>query len=268
MNDLSIKTIISKLIEVYDPHNIYPNIERMLMLGKMSGWVIRSKSRLPVFNRLVEIYPKEEKILVNDFPVRGYSTIYRAGKRVELYKGKTCIKVRDNPRKYFFQSWGAIKRLLWWDKLDAAYFCGYAIWNYFNFPYILYTPGTKIKNMGMVRVKDKSNRNQKKLLLLLKVTFPKTFHTHCPKQLFYIDPKTFMLDRIKYKVDVGWLNDIKIVHYCFDYKSFGGFLVSTKRRAYLRKDQFFYKKRLEVWKDTIPMWGEIVNIDMEFSEEK
>lgn len=93
------------------------------------------------------------------------------------------VAERKNAKQYF--PFG--RRLFKWDDLDQAFFANYAFWNYFTLPALLMNP--------KIDWKQKAEN-------VLQATFPDSIPTHNKVQDFYFDPKTGLLNRHDYTVDI------------------------------------------------------------------
>jgi hypothetical protein len=114
---------------------------------------------------------------------------------------------REDPRRHFPGG----RRALWWDRLDALYFAGYALWNYFTTPYLL----TRIET------REEGRR--------LHAVFPPDVPTHSREQTFHFDERG-LLERLDYTAEVfgGWA---KAQHVCREHRTFDGLILPTWRRV-------------------------------------
>ncbi len=84
--------------------------------------------------------------------------------RVEDDTGATVGGRADMRRRF-----PGLRRRLWWDHLDALYFAGYALWNYFTTPLLL--TRCELEERGRT----------------MEVTFPPDIPTHSRQQRFHFD---------------------------------------------------------------------------------
>jgi hypothetical protein len=85
----------------------------------------------------VEIDTKKQMVRYRRFTDPRESCIYRPDHAaIETLEGLT-LQERTDPRASFQDHTVQTK----WDKLDLAYFSGYAIWNYLNAPFFFLLPG-------------------------------------------------------------------------------------------------------------------------------
>lgn len=154
------------------------------------------------------------------FPRDGMRGVFDHGEvRIETLDGEV-VDLRRNPREMFFGRAG-LRRNLRWDPLDAAYFAGYAWWNYLNAPYLLARQGVRTQEVEpWPQATGESWRR-------LEARFPPGLDTHCPRQLFYYDSE-LRLRRHDYVAEVvgGWA---RAAHMCADHVEAGGLLFPTRR---------------------------------------
>ncbi|MGE0220133.1 hypothetical protein [Mycolicibacterium sp.] len=113
-----------------------------------------------------------------------------------------------------------------WNPLQGAYFSGYALWNYFNLPFLLTLPGVRLTDIEPVEVDGQT-------LVGIGAELPDTLPTHSRSQRFYFGPDR-LLRRHDYRVDIA--GSFPINQYVSDYVTVGGLAMPTTRRAYLAED--------------------------------
>ena len=111
-----------------------------------------------------------------------------------------------------------------WDRLQLAYFAGYAMWTYLTTPFLFAMDGIATEELEPWRENGEIWRR-------LKVTFPPHIATHSTVQTFYFDSEA-LLRRHDYDTDV--LGRTPAAHYVHDYQEFSGLLVPTTRRVFGR----------------------------------
>jgi hypothetical protein len=84
-----------------------------------------------------------------------------------------------------------------WTPLQLGYFNGYAMWTYYNLPFLLGEPGVETDEIPPIALDGQTLRG-------LRAKFPAAIHTHCPAQQFYFDDEG-LLRRHDYQVDVEGL---------------------------------------------------------------
>lgn len=158
------------------------------------------------------------RVVIHDYPVPGRHAVLDGAQRVEIRDASGAVlQTRDDPRAAF----GPGRRWLYWDNLDFAYFCGYAMWNYMNLPFLLAEPGFTVESSA-----DAGGGTR------LRVGFPPGLPTHSPTQEFRFDASG-RLTRHDYTAQVigSWA---KAAHLCSDYRQFGNLWLPTRRRVYPR----------------------------------
>ena len=158
---------------------------------------------------------------------------------VENNKGET-IEELLNPR----DSFRGHDRDTPWSKLQLAYFAGYAMWTYFNTPFIFANPDYKVKEL-------EPWEENGEVLRRLEVEFPENVATHSRIQTFYID-KEGLIKRHDYSADI--LGNSTAAHYLSDYKEIQGIKVATKRKVYVRLE------------DNTPLLPEPLLVSIDLSE--
>jgi hypothetical protein len=101
------------------------------------GFLFRAKHVAPQRHVRLTVETRKPEAILHDYPAAGQRTVLRGSQRVETLDGAGgVLQTRDNPRGAFRHR----RRSLYWDALDFAYFCGYAMWNYTNLPFLLTEP--------------------------------------------------------------------------------------------------------------------------------
>jgi hypothetical protein len=112
-----------------------------------------------------------------------------------------------------------------WDRLQLAYFAGYAMWTYLTTPFLFTMDGVATEELEPWRENGEVWRR-------LKVTFPHSIATHSTVQTFYLGSDG-LLRRHDYDAEV--LGGTPAAHYVYDYQEFSGILVPTRRRVLGRR---------------------------------
>lgn len=109
-----------------------------------------------------------------------------------------------------------------WDALDAAYFAGYAYWNYLSAPMLL-------TRDDISATEDVEWRQVATGWRRLEVRFPAHIHTHCPKHTFYVDDSGLIRRHDYTAQPVGsWA---RAAQYCDQHRRFNGLVFPTRRRV-------------------------------------
>lgn len=187
---------------------------------RSGGLLVRTRmpgNRFSDYRLTVEV--AEPRAIMDPFPEPGRRGVFDRGEvRIEDDDGEV-IASRSDPRAAFSGVSG-LRRNLRWDPLDAAYFCGYAMWNYLTFPRLLTQPQVEVEE-GESWTEEGAEWRR------LEVRFPPTVDTHSSRQTFYLDMEG-LLRRHDYVAEVvgGWA---KAAHYCADHTEAGGLVFPTRR---------------------------------------
>jgi hypothetical protein len=181
-------------------------------------------SRFPG-NRMAELSMRmqmsEQHVVLHGFPHEDQQAVFDRGNvRIET-RGGQVISARCNARAAFAGLRG-LRRNLHWDALDAAYFAGYALWNYLSTPLLL-------THEQVMATEGDSWREAGELWRRLEVSFPPDIHTHSLQQTFYAD-SVGLIRRHDYVAEpVGsWA---RAAHYSTDHRSYAGLVFPTRRRV-------------------------------------
>lgn len=176
----------------------------------------------PLANADVQIHLDEQRVRLDPYPHQGCVGHFDCrSDRVEIEDlASGNRRQRSSPRPPFF----GLRRRIWWDDLDALYFCGYALWNYLSFPRLLLR--LDLRELEPWREGGEPRRR-------LAARFPEDLSTHCREQVFHFDER-HLLRRHDYTAEVigGWAH---AGHYCDDHRDFGAGIFPTRRSVYPRK---------------------------------
>jgi hypothetical protein len=130
----------------------------------------------------------------------------------------TVIESRDNPLASFAGQTSEAA----WDKLHVAYFSSYALWTYFNSPFLYTLPGFATEEIAPWHENGEIWRR-------LKVRFPDTVASHGKEQVTHFGADGLMR-RHDYTVDI--LGGATGANYALDYRDFQGIKLPTARRIF------------------------------------
>src|SRR5688572_18015133 len=141
---------------------------------------MRSKGRAGCFKDYgLSIDAREPNAIFEPYPREGSTGVF-SGDAVRILDTEgSVIEERDDPREAFSGSSG-LRRRLRWDRLDALYFAGYAMWNYLTIPFLFESEGFETEEGEALETDTGPWRR-------LDVRFPEGFPTHCREQCFYFD---------------------------------------------------------------------------------
>jgi hypothetical protein len=157
----------------------------------------------------------EPWVTLYDYPTPGIHSELRNGQARMVNQDGEVIEARDEPRRAIL-GW---RRQLYWDRLDFAYFCGYAMWNYLLTPYLFRRSGFSLEQAPCSAGYASA----------LRVTFPDSVPTHSRVQTCHFDEQG-LLRRLDYTAEpVGsWA---RAAHLCTDYRDFDGIRLAARRRV-------------------------------------
>jgi hypothetical protein len=113
-----------------------------------------------------------------------------------------------------------------WTPLQLGYFNGYAMWTYYNLPFLLGEPGVETSEIASTEIDGRRLRG-------LRAVFGPHIHTHCPEQSLYFDDER-VLRRQDYQVDVA--GGTRATHLISDYVEVQGLRLPTRRRVFMRNE--------------------------------
>jgi hypothetical protein len=113
-----------------------------------------------------------------------------------------------------------------WTPLHLGYFNGYAMWTYYNLPFLLGEPGVRTTDIPSITLDGQTLRG-------LRAEFSAGIHTHCPTQELYFDDEG-LLRRHDYQVDVA--GGTLAAHFVSGYVEVQGLRLPTRRRVYMRNE--------------------------------
>jgi len=131
-----------------------------------------------------------------------------------------------------------------WSNLQLAYFVGYAMWTYFNAPFIFASEGFEVTEIDPWQENGETWRR-------LQVIFPTHIASHGTTQIFYIGPDG-LIRRHDYVVDI--LGGSSAAHYSYDYIDVAGIKIATKRLVYALQE------------DNTPLLPEPLLVSIDLSE--
>ncbi len=215
-------TLLDDAIEAHGGGRRWRRTEQIQAHVRSGGLLMRMKRKTPQFSDYgITVDTKRQRIVLDPYPEEGRRGVFDLGNVwIESPDGE-MLEQRENAREMFFGTHG-IARKLRWDYLDALYFAGYAMWNYLTIPFVFEWPGIEISEGEALKEGDETWHR-------LDVSFPQSFHTHCPEQTFYFD-SAGLLRRHDYFPEV--VSSIaNAVHLSERYHDFDGMRFATSRRV-------------------------------------
>lgn len=187
---MSVAEHLERIIERHGGADAWRRCRRLTVRISADGFAFSSHGQGgALLGKRAEIRPAERRVTFDPYPVDGLQGVWTPT-RVWLADGARVVKERSNPRSSFARP----IKLIRWDELDMLYFCGYALWNYLSFPWLLREDGVTVS------VTD----NAPDIVagcLTLRADFAADFPTHSRSQCFHIDRGTLLLKRHDYVAD-------------------------------------------------------------------
>ena len=163
-------------------------------------------------SQAVQIYP---------FTGEGRRGFYTP-ERVRIAAGDgTVLEDREHPRAAFAGQTLETP----WDHLHGLYFGGYALWTYFNLPFVAARRDFDVQEIEPWH--EGPGRNWRRLRL----TFPPHIATHNPVQDLYIDSDGLIV-RHDYSPEV--LGSNPAAHYLYDHADYDGIMFPRLRKVFPR----------------------------------
>jgi hypothetical protein len=218
--------IPSRVLESIDAHGgleRWHAIDEMVLSASVGGASLSVKHQGKAIRNLkAHISPRRQHVVFVPYPEPDKRGVFEEGAvRIEFDRGEILAE-RSDARASF----RGLRYQLWWDKLDVLYFCGYALWTYLTIPFVLAEPGFAVRELEPWEEGGETWQR-------IGVGFPSEIPTHCREQILYFDPKG-LVRRHDYTSEVfgSWA---KAAHYPSDHQTFGGVVVPTRRRVFLRR---------------------------------
>src|SRR5262245_7750604 len=218
--------IPSRVLDAIDAHGglqRWRAVEDLVVSASGGGTSLSVKQQGTAIRKLqAHIAPGRQHVALVPYPEPGKRGVFEQGTvRIESDPGEVVAE-RLEARRAF----RGFRHQLWWDKLDALYFCGYALWTYLTLPFTLAGPGFQAWELGPWEEGGE-------LWHRIGVRFPSNIHTHCREQILYLDQQG-LVRRHDYTSEVfgSWA---KAAHYPTDHQTFDGLVVPTRRRVFLRR---------------------------------
>jgi len=219
MSGTDVRKIVEKIIEAHGSASRWHKLESVEAIISVRGFLFKAKRR-PILNLVrIRASTREPKFTFYDYPRAGRNSEFIGNDEVRITDADHQVLVsRPQPRAAIRQ----IRRLLYWDALDFAYFGGYATWNYLVTPFLFMRDDLHFESIETLSAESEYP-------LQLKVSFPRDFPTHCKTQIFYFD-RNYLLRRLDYTAEVvsRWAH---AAHICENYQDFDGIKIPTKRRV-------------------------------------
>jgi hypothetical protein len=217
------RALLNKAIEAHGGLRRWQSIKEIVVQIRCGGAALPLRFKFGTFKSYeAHISTTQPRIIFSPFAGNGKRGVFLGDTvRIETDNGQVLAERTDAKAAF-----SDLRHKFYWDNLDALYFGGYAIWNYFSIPFILLHEGFEIQEIDPWKENDQTWRR-------LKVFFPPDIPTHCREQVFYFNSEGLLM-RLDYTAEVfgGWA---KAAHYCWGHKNFSGLIIPTSRQVLPRK---------------------------------
>ncbi|RFU76599.1 hypothetical protein TARUN_5625 [Trichoderma arundinaceum] len=222
---MATKKFVDSIIEAYGGQ-AYLTVDSITAKFQFTGAMLGLKGRpYSLLRPKVTVSTKEQRSAYRGLGGSPDEEWVFTPKRVwKQHADGTIIASRDNPRDAFKGHTLETP----WDDFHFIYFCGYAMWQYLNFPFILGRDDIQLTEL------DTHHENGQEWRVV-EATFPDAdiLVSHCKKQKFYFD-SNLVLQRHDYGPDVlnfDTLSGSPAAHYNYDEVTVGGIKIPTLRRV-------------------------------------
>jgi hypothetical protein len=184
---------------------------------RSGGFALASKLVAGPFRRYTAgVSFDRPRTVIEPYPEPGSRGVFEGDRVLIESEGGQVLAERSDPRRLF----PGVRRRIRWDRLDALYFAGYALWNYLTTPRLLTLPGIDLREEGRV----------------LHAVFPEAIPTHSREQAFHVDGRGLIV-RHDYTAEVfgGWA---RAKHASSEHQTFDGLVFPTRRRVTPRGARF------------------------------
>ena len=216
--------LLNKSIEAHGGLKRWKTINEIAVRIRCGGVALPLRFKFGVFKSYeARISTTKPHILFSPFGGKGNRGVFLGDTvRIESDKGQVLAE-RTNAKAAFSN----LRHKFYWDHLDALYFGGYAIWNYFSAPFLFLPEDFQIQEIEPWKENSQTWRR-------LKVFFPPNIPTHSREQVFYFNSEGLLM-RIDYTAEV-FGNWARAAHFCRGHKNFSGLIIPTSRQVLPRKD--------------------------------
>jgi hypothetical protein len=205
-----VSALLEEALEAHGGLERWRETEQISVRARSGGVALASKFAAGPFRSYdLTVSTGHPRAVVDPYPRAGERGVFEAGAvRIESADGGVVAE-RADPRPLFPGG----RRLLWWDRLDALYFAGYALWNYFNLPFLLTRDDVELREAGRS----------------LHARFPASLPTHSREQAFHLDERGLIVQH-DYTAEVfgRWA---KAAHVSLEFGELGGLVLATRRRV-------------------------------------
>lgn len=212
-------SLVNSIIDAYGGLERYQNLETISFKFDFTGAVLGMKHRAQHLVPTATTFVQEQKTIYRGLGSNSDEEWVFTPTKVWKQRSSdgSVIESRESPRAAFEGHTLETP----WDDLQFLYFCGYAMYQYFHWPYLLSREDVQTKELA-------SHKESNQTWRVLEVSYPDqaVLATHTKVQKYYVDEK-FILRRHDYAPDV--LAGARAAHYVFDSTTVGDMMFPTLR---------------------------------------
>lgn len=210
--------LVQKALDAHGGLKRWCDVKELHLDFEISGAIWSLKGQPDLFSRFsATLHAHEQKVVANLSGGQNSRAEYTPGKTT-LHSSSGDVVQRDQPRNHFDGHFIATP----WDSLDAIYFCSYALWTYFNSPFLFVHPGVTVRAIDPWKEGQETWDR-------LHLTYPDTVTTHSRHAVAYID-KDGLVRRYDYAVDI--MTGSAGANYAHDFASYDGIMLPRHRQVY------------------------------------
>lgn len=211
--------LLAKAIEAHGGLERWRQIKAFKADLSITGAIWQFKGQPDIVKQVtLEASTREQWVKLTPFSTPDRACVFEDGHLSLIDMDGQIIECRKEPRAAYVGHTVESQ----WDHFHAAYFCSYAVWGYFNSPFVYTYPGFVTEELAPWEENGEQWRR-------LKVTFPDYLASHCREQVSYFGDDG-LLRRHDYTVEL--LGGATGANYALEYQDVDGIKIPTKRRIY------------------------------------
>ncbi|RDS86097.1 hypothetical protein [Dyella psychrodurans] len=211
--------LLQKAINAHGGAERWADIKELHLGFKISGAIWHVKGQPDILSRFSASIDTRTQTVRMQFPDADDHRSEFTPDLTVLHTPPGIVERRQQPRDRFDGHFIATP----WDAADAVYFCSYALWTYYNSPFLFSRPGVTVRTVSTPWNEGSESWER------LHITYPDSLTTHGREAVAYID-KDGLVRRYDYVVDI--MGGAVGANYADDYENYDGILLPRRRRVY------------------------------------
>jgi hypothetical protein len=216
-------TLLDKVLAAHGGLDRWRSVSALDMSLSVTGGIWHVKGQPTVLERVSAKVATREPRVVLTLEADGYVMSEWTPDRTLLHTTDGQVLQRTHAREHFDGQFIASP----WDALDAVYFCSYAIWTYFNSPFLFASNDVATREISPWKEGEESWDR-------LHITYPPGLVTHGQHAVAYFD-EGGLLRRYDYVVDI--MGGATGANYAHGYADCSGFLIPQHRQVFGYNEQ-------------------------------